>query len=321
MEASEGFLFDLYRGTTHDGPGMRSTAFFKGCPLHCAWCHNPESISTKQQIWWEQAQCIGCLQCVSSCPHDACQATEQGIYINEHACVQCGNCIKTCPTGALSFIGKYRSTVDLMKELEKYAPYYKKYGGGITVSGGEPLLQYPFVETLFRMASEKGIHTALDTCGAVSYKCFEHVLPFTNCVLFDIKLMDSQLHKQYTGSDNKEILANLLHIAEDIRAGRFHCDIWIRTPLIPGITATETNMISISEFILNNLSDVVSRWELCTFNKACSSKYSRLHQTWTCADTPLVTHSDVAKIRSVLSNYGFPSDKLVISGMIVDDLG
>jgi len=318
MKASEGFLFDIYRGTTHDGPGMRSTAFFKGCPLHCAWCHNPESISPKQQLWWDEMQCIGCQQCVSSCERNACTATEQGIFIDAQLCIQCGSCVRNCPTGALSFIGWHRGAADLMKELEKYTPYYKKYGGGITASGGEPMLQHDYIEALFRLSEEKGIHTALDTCGFVPYHYYEQVLPFTNCILYDLKLMDTQLHRQYTGADNRQILTNLLQIVNDIRTGRFQCDIWIRTPLIPGITATQDNLTAIAKFLLDNAADVISRWELCAFNKACANKYNRLHQSWACKDVPLLTQADVKEIHSFLADCGFPADRLVISGMVAD---
>ncbi len=317
MNSSEGFIFDIYRGTTHDGPGMRTTVFFKGCPLHCAWCHNPESISHNQQIWWEQMQCIGCGECKKACENNAIEFAETGVMINRDKCVLCGKCTKACPTNAISFVGKSVTLDSVFKEVSKYQAYYKTYGGGVTASGGEPMLQYSFVKELFRMAHKEGIHTAVDTSGAVSFDAFNEVLPFTDCVLYDIKLLDSEKHKEYTGLDNKLILDNLLKIADYIRE-KGDTELWIRTPLIPSITAEKDNIIGIAEFIKENLMDVIARWELCTFNKACQNKYERLGLLWQCGDIPLVRREDVENIRETVKSTGFDENKLVISGLVAD---
>lgn len=317
MNSSEGFIFDIYRGTTHDGPGMRTTVFFKGCPLHCAWCHNPESISHNQQIWWEQMQCIGCGECEKSCAETAISFTEQGVMIDRNKCVLCGKCTKACPTGAINFVGKSVTVEEAFKEVSKYQAYYKTYGGGVTASGGEPMLQHSFVKELFKVAKENGIHTAVDTSGAVSFDAFEEVLPFTDCVLYDIKLFDSEKHKQYTGLGNELILENLLKIADRIRKeGRL--ELWIRTPLIPKITAEKENITQIATFIKENLMDVISRFELCTFNKACQNKYERLGLSWQCTDIPLIRREDLENIRETVKSTGFDENKLVISGLVAD---
>ncbi|MBE6728614.1 MAG: glycyl-radical enzyme activating protein [Ruminococcaceae bacterium] len=317
MNSSEGFIFDIYRGTTHDGPGMRTTVFFKGCPLHCAWCHNPESISLNQQIWWEQMQCIGCGECEKACSLSAVKLTETGVKFDRDKCVLCGGCAKVCPTKAISFVGRNVTVDALFKEVKKYQAYYKTYGGGVTASGGEPLLQHTFVKNLFELAHEEGIHTALDTSGAVSFDAFEEVLPFTDCVLYDIKTVDKNLHKEYIGSDNKLILDNILKIAENIRNGEKY-ELWIRTPLIPLFTASEQNISEIAVFIKENLMDVISRWEMCTFNKACLNKYERLDLNWKCKDAPVIRSSDIENIKKTVENTGFDMNKLVISGLIAD---
>lgn len=317
MNSSEGFIFDIYRGTTHDGPGMRSTVFFKGCPLHCAWCHNPESISLNQQIWWEQMQCIGCGECEKACKREAVSLTELGVKVNREKCVLCGDCTKACPTKAISFVGKDVTVEEVFKELSKYKAFYESYGGGITASGGEPMLRHSFISKLFELAHKEGIHTAVDTSGAVSFDAFEEVLENTDCVLYDIKFKSDEMHRKYTGQGNKLILENLIKIADKIRKGD-NIELWIRTPLIPTLTGSKENITEIAEFIRDNLMDVISRWELCTFNKACQNKYERLDLLWQCGDIPLVNHSDLESIKETVKSTGFDMDKLVISGLVAE---
>ncbi|MEE0946764.1 MAG: glycyl-radical enzyme activating protein [Acutalibacteraceae bacterium] len=316
MSHSKGFIFDIYRGTTHDGPGMRSTVFFKGCPLRCSWCHNPESISAKQQLWWEKNQCIGCGECVKACNDGNCIFGENGVIVDKEKCILCGKCVKACPTGALEFVGKEVTVSEIFSEIKKYDAYYKNYGGGVTASGGEPLLQYGFVKEFFALCKENGIHTALDTCGAVPFEYFSEVLTLTDCVLFDIKLMDTTLHKRYTGQENEQIISNLLQIAEEKRKGKLNCDIWIRTPLIPHITATKENIWEIASFIKENLDDVVSRFEMCAFNKACINKYEKLEIAWSLKDSPVISKASAEEFRKIAEEKGLSKDKIVISGIL-----
>lgn len=318
MNPSDGFIFDIYRGTTHDGPGMRTTVFLKGCPLNCVWCHNPESISAKNRVWWEKIKCIGCGECQKACGNEACTFGENGVEISEEKCVLCGKCVKACPAKAIFFVGKSISVTEAFKEVEKYKDYYKTYGGGVTLSGGEPLLQSDFVKELFSICKENGIHTALDTCGNVSFDKFASVLPYTDCLLYDIKLIDSNEHKKYTGQGNALILENLLKIAKGIREGKFNCEIWIRTPLIPGITDKDENIRNIAVFIKEHLDDVVTRFEMCTFNKACINKYEKLGLSWQCNNLPLITASDAERIKNTVKNIGIKEEKTVISGITAE---
>ncbi|MBE6739799.1 MAG: glycyl-radical enzyme activating protein [Ruminococcaceae bacterium] len=312
MSQSKGFVFDIYRGTTHDGPGMRTTVFFKGCPLNCLWCHNPESISIKNQIWWDKTQCIGCMECAKTCKNIS---FDKKGFLKDENCRFCGKCVEACPAKALSFIGKYQDVQTLLKEVKKYEVYYKTYGGGVTVSGGEPLLQSDFVKEFFEKCKENKIHTALDTCGAVPFECFEKVLPFTDCILYDLKLMDSQLHKKYTGQGNEKILDNLLKISYLIKNKKINAELWIRTPLIKDITATKENISAEFEFLKENLLDTVSRIEFCTFNKACVNKYEKLGVEWSLSHYPLIGSTEIEEIRKIALNKGIDDEKIVISGI------
>lgn len=316
MMSDEPVVFDVYRGTSHDGPGLRTTLFFQGCPLHCAWCHNPESISLQPKIWWDKNKCIGCLRCVNACPTHSLQATDHGIQINRSTCLNCGTCTVVCPAKAQNYTGKKWPMDLLVKEALKDRPYYTAFGGGVTVSGGEPLLQYRCVAELFRQLKTYNVHTAVDTCGNVPWTSFQSVLPYTNCFLYDIKLLDSDMHQKFTGVPNHRILENLLLLAEFIRNNNHNIELWIRTPLIPNATATDKNILEISLFIQQNLLDLIGRWELCAFNNVCKTKYEKMQQVWAFADEPLLSQETVDRIKQVISNSGFPEDKLVISGII-----
>jgi pyruvate formate lyase activating enzyme len=313
-------VIDISRGTTHDGPGLRTTVFFKGCPLACAWCQNPEGIKAGQEIWWEERKCIRCLECVAACPNGALREEESGIVRDRALCELCGACVEACPSLAMAYTGQEWSLEGLVKEALKDKEYYRAFGGGVTVSGGEPLRQHDFVgEFLGRMQAE-GIHTALDTCGLASQEALDAVLPFADMVLFDIKLLDPEQHRRYTGQSNQIILRNLERIAEAVRASRRdggHAKrLWIRTPLIPGTTAGEENLAAIGAYIHERLDDAVERWELCAFNSACKSKYKKMGQTWIYEDVPLMRQDEIERVRAAALSGGFDAGRLVVSGLV-----
>lgn len=315
-----GFLFDIYRGTTHDGPGMRSTVFMKGCPLHCAWCHNPEGISPMQSIWWNANACIGCMTCKKVCSAQAIIADQTGIAVDEEHCGQCGLCVNACPTKAMAFIGEEWDIEKLVKEVEKDIPYYEQTRGGVTVSGGEALMQAEFVAEFFRILHKHNIHTALDTSGFASLSQLDLVLENTDIVLYDLKLMDPTLHEKYTGVSNELILNNAKHIARRIQNHEIHCDMWIRTPLIPDATAFEENIAGISRFIRDNLNDAVSRWEMCAFNNSCINKYGKLHQEWQFHESPLITRSHVDHLlETAKANNPQLAEAIFVTGIIHEE--
>ena len=315
MELECPILFDIYRGTSHDGPGLRTTLFFKGCPMKCLWCHNPEGISPKPEIWWDTRKCIGCGLCSEACKHNACIADGNGIHINRPNCVRCGECVKACPANALCFDGEKWSIEKLLTEALKDKSYYTAFGGGVTVSGGEPMMQYKQVKALFKELKQRGVHTALDTCGDVPWQAFEEVLPDTECVLYDLKLMDTKEHKKYTGHGNEQIKNNLCLIADYICKADRTMQLWVRTPLIPNATATGRNIEEIGVFIKNYLGDVIERWELIAFNNICKTKYEKMGIKWAYKNEELLDQKTLDKMKDAAIKSGVANEKLVVSGI------
>jgi pyruvate formate lyase activating enzyme len=201
-----GRILHLQRLSTEDGPGIRTTVFFKGCPLHCVWCHNPESISIELQTQWFAVRCIGCKTCVSTCPNGCLTMTDSGLLVERARCEVCGKCVEGCPSGAREMLGRTINVDELLAELSKDRAYYEKSGGGVTLSGGEPTFQPDFAEATLRGLKERGISTALDTCGLTSTRIFDRLLPYTDLVLFDIKLIDPGLHRKFTASPTSKSL-------------------------------------------------------------------------------------------------------------------
>lgn len=308
-------LFDTFYGTTHDGPGMRTTFFLKGCPLRCAWCHNPEGIGREPVLWWDEKKCIGCMECVDLCKSHALTATDAGIRIDREACERCFACADNCPAGALSKVGKSMDVSVLVHEAEKSKTYYETFGGGVTASGGEPMLQHEALSELFRSLHGLGMQTALDTCGDVPWEWYEAVLPETDCVLYDIKLLDAAQHERCTGANNGRILENLTRLVRYRRKKKPSLTMWIRTPLIPGMTDDTENISSIGAFLMETCANDIERWELCSFNNLCIDKYRKLQIPWAFTDTPLIPQTRADAIRSAALFSGFPPDKLVVSGI------
>ena len=240
MEQNMGRIFNIQRFSVHDGPGIRTTVFLKGCSLRCAWCHNPESFETGIQIRYQPERCVECGMCTHVCPN--------GVYVrdkkrvNQEACTVCKRCVEECPCGALNLWGEDKEAEEVLRIVRRDIDYFRNSNGGVTVSGGEPLLQPDFVGELFRRAKEEKIHTALDTAASVPYGHFEKVLPYTDLVLLDLKIMDADVHKQYTGVSNDQILKN----AE--RLFKSGIPIHIRVPLIKGINDSEENAYLLKEF-------------------------------------------------------------------------
>jgi len=278
---TKGLLFSVHRLSTDDGPGLRDTFFLKGCGLRCAWCHNPESIQPTPEIWWLEQKCIGARDCIRVCPQQALDLTERGIVIDRDRCTACGLCVDACPGRALEMIGKSWRVDALLAETLKERVFFRNSGGGVTLSGGEPCLQADFAAGFFEACRREGIHTALDTCGYTRWEAIEPVVRHSDLVLYDLKEMDSARHLVFTGGSNERILANLLRLRDFLREDGSRPAIWIRTPLVPGYTATEENIAAIARFIDGHLGERVERWELCAFNNTCAAKYGKLGRRWT----------------------------------------
>ena len=225
-------VFDIYRMSAHDGPGMRTVIFLKGCPLRCRWCHNPESFRALPEVWVYPERCIGCGQCLKACPEGALSFDKNGRpFLNRQLCTGCGLCQAVCPSKTLVDIGTSYSKNELMKIILREKPFMAETGGGVTFSGGEALLYPGFLSEMLKACKEAGVHTAVDTCGAVPWESLERIIPITDLFLYDLKILDPWEHKKYTGLDNGRILSNLEKLNPVLR--REKKSLWIRTPLIP----------------------------------------------------------------------------------------
>lgn len=281
-------ILEIQRMSTEDGPGIRTTVFFKGCSLRCAWCHNPESILPKPQVQWIGSRCIGCRTCIEACRSGALSLEEDGMKIDRSRCIGCGTCAEECPSTAMEILGKEWTLDDLIHEVIKDRAYFEKSKGGVTVSGGEPGMQAQFAANFLKSLRERGLHTALDTCGLCSREALDLLLPYSSMVLYDLKEIDPEKHKKFTGETNEKIFRNLLYVAEYMKSHLYPSTLWIRTPVIPGLTAEAENISGIGRFIAENLDGIVTRWELCAFNNLCRDKYIRLGLDWILKDSLLL---------------------------------
>ncbi len=291
MAESEALIFQIQKMSTEDGPGIRTTVFFKQCPLKCIWCHNPESILKKPQLEWFKHKCIGCKICIETCQQGALFLDEDGMHIDREKCNSCGDCSKECPSTALHMFGELWLLEDLYYEIQKDKVYYTQSHGGITVSGGEPTLQSDFILDFLKKCKENGISTALDTCGYASKKIYEKLLPHVDLVLLDIKEINSDKHEEFTGVPNDLVLENAIWISNYVKNNGKK--LWVRTPIIPNYTATEENIKGIGEFIANKLHNIPERWDLLSFNNLCTAKYERLDMDWPLKDFQLMTKDEM----------------------------
>lgn len=307
-------ILDIQRMSTEDGPGLRTTVFFKGCSLKCSWCHNPESIRKQIQVQWIGNRCIGCHICLATCPNQVLSFDEQGLVIDRQRCQSCGKCVEACPSTALEALGKVWQLADLIHEIRKDKAYFDQSGGGVTISGGEPTLQPKFAAALLKGLKEQGIQTALDTCGMCSKAALELILPYATLVLYDLKEIDPVRHQDFTGGNLATILENLLFIREFMRSHVHPKTLWIRTPIIPGKTGRSETILGIGRFLAKHLKNSLERWELCAFNNLCRDKYQRLGLTWEYADQPLLTEAEMNHLLAIARTTGVPPDRVLWSG-------
>lgn len=237
---TKGLIFNIQRFSIHDGPGIRTTVFMKGCPLRCPWCSNPESQDPFPNLFVRDLKCTGCGACVGACSRDALTVSEEsGRQIDWSKCDHCLNCVDACIYGSLSICGWYAEVHEILREVAADEDFYRNSGGGVTVSGGEALMQAEFVAEFMRACKKRGLHTALDTTGFSPWEEMKKVLQFTDLVLFDIKHLDPLRHKEATGVGNNIILKNLLSLAKEKR-------FWLRMPVIPGYNDSDDNMLAIA---------------------------------------------------------------------------
>ncbi len=294
----QGILFDIQRFCVHDGPGIRTTIFFKGCNLRCFWCHNPESIQPNPEVQYLPMKCIGCGKCAACCPH-GCHSMREGLHgFDRAACRSCFACAAVCPAEALSVVGKAWTVQQVLDTALRDAPFYRNSGGGITCSGGEPMLQHAFLRELLSRAKAHGLHTAVDTAGNVPFSWFEEVLPYTDLFLYDLKCMDEGAHALATGAGNRLILENIRQLSQVGAA------IWVRIPVIPGVNDTEDNMIRAAQF-LRPLKGV---WlvELLTFHRLGGGKYESIGRSFAAMDLKPLSKEEMQGLSRPFGDIGIP---------------
>ena len=243
----EGIIFDISRCCINDGPGIRTTVFLKGCPLNCVWCHNPESQSYKPEILYAFDMCTRCGMCARVCP-EGCHTFREIHTFSRKKCIGCGKCAMVCKPEALRLAGKSTTVENVIKDVLKDRVFYEESGGGMTVSGGEPLMQIDFLESLLKTAKQKGVHTCTETSGYAPKKHFERIAPYTDCFLFDWKETNSEKHKLFTGADNHTIYENLSYL------NQIGAQMVLRLPLIPGYNDTEEHILGTAKVVNENKS-------------------------------------------------------------------
>jgi pyruvate formate lyase activating enzyme len=271
IEETTGTIFDIVKFSTHDGPGIRTAVFFKGCPLRCWWCHNPEGQAPTVQLVYTKERCVRCFSCVKACPNHAVKILEGVPVLLRDACKLSGMCVRVCQTKAREMAGKTVKVSDVMKEVEKDNVFYDESGGGVTFSGGEPFMQPVFLRSLLEACTDRAIHTAVETCGFVSLETLLSTGPYVDLYLYDLKAVDDETHRRFTGASNRIILNNLRELSQ------IHNHIIVRFPVIPGANDDEGNVIHLGEFVSSLRS--VKEIDVLPYHQHGIEKYKRLGMT------------------------------------------
>lgn len=297
MSNVTGLVAEIQRFSVHDGPGIRSTVFLKGCPLSCQWCHNPELIKPGTEVFLNRLLCFRCFDCLDVCTTMALTRYCDEIRLDKSKCTACGDCVNKCPSGALALTGRKMSTADVVKIIQRDREFYNVSGGGVTISGGEPMMQPDFVAVLARELKADGITVALDTCGYASLTDYLSVLEYTDIVLFDLKSMENNKHIEYTGKSNNLIKENYARLAGcNVR-------IFVRVPLIPGFNDDIQNIQELSDFISEYRKP--EEIDLLSFNLLSRSKYKNLAIEYRFNNNQNTSHGRLEEIKTLLTNRGF----------------
>lgn len=300
---TSGIIFDIKRYAIHDGPGIRTTVFMKGCPLACRWCHNPEGIEPAPFLTYKKERCIGCAACVESCPGQALRLEPGGVVASGAPCLTCFTCTEICPSEAREQVGRKLTALELLGEIQKDILFYDTSDGGVTFSGGEPLMQAEFLIELLKLCGNEHIHRTVDTSGYASSKAIMSVAQHTDLFLYDLKIMDSKKHKKYTGVSNQPILNNLRHLAQK------QVDLIIRIPLIPGVNDDVANLDRTGSFIKDLAR--AKKVHILPYHGFQEAKYARFEMHHMTGNIPLPTAAMLDRAKKRLENFGL---EVVIGG-------
>jgi len=295
--SKKGLIFNIQRLSIHDGPGIRTLVFMKGCPLRCLWCDNPEGQLMRPEILFSEIRCIKCWKCVDICPINAITKQGNAIKLNRNICNECGKCAEICYAEAIRIIGKWVIVEEVLNEVKKDTIFYEVSRGGVTVGGGEPTMQPEFVTQLLKACKEHGIDTAIETCGYTKWENLKKMLKHLDMIFYDIKHMDNEKHQILTGKPNELILENLKKLSQET------VPIIVRIPVVPGYNDQEENIKSTAEFI-SKLGDSITRVELLPYHRLGISKYKQLGREYKLNDVKPPTKEKLQDIANIIEMYG-----------------
>jgi pyruvate formate lyase activating enzyme len=289
-------IFDIKQFSIHDGPGIRTTVFLKGCPLSCWWCHNPEGQAMEPELILRPERCIGCGACLETCEHGAISQDEGHIVTDRERCTACGACVQVCYAEARALVGREVTVAEVLDAIERDTAFYDQSGGGVTISGGEPLAQPDFLRELLRACQARGLHTTLDTCGCAPWEALDSVRQYVDLFLYDLKLMDDERHRAFTGVSNRPILENLRRLSREGHR------IVLRVPVIPGINDDEENLRAMRTFAADL--PHLERVDLLPYHRIGRDKYQRLGKPCPMPETEPPSEARMAEIAQILGSFG-----------------